>query len=453
MNLPNYFLADLPPETPITPTLLVEAAQTLRRNRNQYLLNRSTDSLISVLHELGQSWLNPEYPLRAMALDLAPAVTGFFRSTLSIGLDRFFGQLTIENLRRLIEQELGHDQRLDELVATDAERMAKRAAIARGPELVLHVTAGNVPNPALFSVVLGLLARSAQIVKCTTDTSLLTRLFAHSLYEIEPKLGACLEIAEWRGGNQDLENALFKEVDCVTITGSDDALAAVRQRLPAHVRFLGYGHRVSFGYVAKEALSVLNVPQLLAKAVDDSVAWNQLGCLSPHLLYVEHGGRVSAEQFAEMLALELEKRDATEPRGSVGVEVSALIATRRAFYEVRAAHSNETRLWSSKQSTAWTIVYEADPLFQTSCLHRFLYVKGVADLTEALHAAEPARGQVSTVGLAAAGDRARKLALEFARWGATRICPLGQMQNPPLFWRHDGRPTLGDLVTWTDWEQ
>ena len=44
-------------------------------------------------------------------------------------------------------------------------------------------------------------------------------------------------------------------------------------------------------------------------------------------------------------------------------------------------------------------------------------------------------------------------ATEWARWGATRICAIGQMQNPPLTWRHDGRPSLGDLVTWTDWEQ
>jgi hypothetical protein len=26
------------------------------------------------------------------------------------------------------------------------------------------------------------------------------------------------------------------------------------------------------------------------------------------------------------------------------------------------------------------------------------------------------------------------------------------MQIPPLLWRHDGRPSLGDLVTWTDYE-
>jgi hypothetical protein len=29
---------------------------------------------------------------------------------------------------------------------------------------------------------------------------------------------------------------------------------------------------------------------------------------------------------------------------------------------------------------------------------------------------------------------------------------LGRMQRPPLTWRQDGRPTLGDLVTWTGHE-
>jgi len=45
------------------------------------------------------------------------------------------------------------------------------------------------------------------------------------------------------------------------------------------------------------------------------------------------------------------------------------------------------------------------------------------------------------------------LALKFAHLGAKRICPLGEMQRPPLGWRHDGRPALGDLVTWCDWEK
>jgi len=98
------------------------------------------------------------------------------------------------------------------------------------------------------------------------------------------------------------------------------------------------------------------------------------------------------------------------------------------------------------------VVYEADPRFQLSCLHRFIYVKGVSDLKSVLENVDAVRGQVSTVGLAAPEERSRELALQLARWGVTRICPLGQMQNPPLLWRHDGRPSLGDLVAWTDFE-
>jgi hypothetical protein len=154
-----------------------------------------------------------------------------------------------------------------------------------------------------------------------------------------------------------------------------------------------------------------------------------------------------------MLAEELGKREQTEPRGELPPESAAVIASKRAFYEIRAAHSPETRHWSSENSTAWTVIYEADPRFQLSCLNRFIYVKGVANLTEALQNADAIKGKVSTVGLAATEEKLPELVTQLSHWGATRVCPLGRMQNPPLLWRHDGRPALGDLVTWTDWEQ
>ena len=152
-------------------------------------------------------------------------------------------------------------------------------------------------------------------------------------------------------------------------------------------------------------------------------------------------------------SVELEKRERTEPRGELPAELAAAIALRRGVYEVRAAHSPEsTQHWCSKGSTAWTVIYEADARFQMSCLNRFIYVKAVADLTMMLQGADDIRGKVSTVGIAVSDDKAPEIATQLARWGATRICPLGQMQNPPLLWRHDGRPALGDLVVWTDFE-
>src|SRR5262249_21611323 len=182
------------------------------------------------------------------------------------------------------------------------EHKAGRAALVRGPELLAHISGGVLPNPTLMNLILGSLGRAAQFVKCASGAAFIPRMFAHSLYDAEPKLGACLEIAEWKGGAEHLESALFAEADCVTATGADETLAAIRQKLPPKVRFLGYGHRVSFGYIEHEVLSGFGTKQVLARAADDVVAWDQLGCLSPHVIYVEHGGGVSAEQFAEMLA-------------------------------------------------------------------------------------------------------------------------------------------------------
>lgn len=453
MNPPDYFLADLPPEVALTPSTILEACQTLKRNREQFLAPRSTAQIIHVLSDTARQWLRDDYPFRRLALERGPEAAGLPRAILAVGLDAFFHELTRENLHALVEQDLGHAHRLDAFSVSEAERRLHTASLAHGPELLVHITAGNLPCPALMSVVLGLLARSAQFVKCAQSSSFLPRLFAHSLYEAEPKFGACLEIAEWPGGAAGLEEPLFAEADCVTATGSDDTLAAIHARLPRKTRFLGYGHRVSFAYIAGDALNPLERTRVIARAADDVVAWNQLGCLSPHVLYVQSGGATAAEFFAELLAEELTRREEASPRGSVSVDTSAVITLKRDFYRVRATASRETRLWHSAGSTAWTVVYEGDALFQLSCLNRFIYVKSVAKLDEALRSAEGVRGQVSTVGLAAPGPQMQELAGQLARWGVTRVCPLGRMQRPPLTWRHDGRPALADLVTWTNWEQ
>ena len=453
MNLPNYFLADLPPEATLSPSVVSEAAQTLKRNRAQFLPNRTTDSVIDLVAGVAAEWLDPGHPFRRLALEQGPALLRFSRATLERGLGAFFAELTADNLRDLVLQELGHARRLDGFCSSAAERETGRTALVFGPNLLVHVTPGNLPNPALMSIVVGLLVRSAQFVKCAQGASLIPRLFAHSIYEADHKLGACLELAEWPGGSVELESALFSEADCVTATGNDETLDSIRGRLPPGTRLLGYGHRVSFGYVAREALSSASARRAARDAAEDVAAWDQQGCLSPHVFYVEDGGALDAGQFAAMLAEELTRQEADSPRGELLVHESTTIALKRDFYGVRASASAETQLWASDGSTAWTVVYEADPRFQLSCLNRFVYVKRAVDLDDVLHHAELVRGQVSTVGLAAAGPREQEIATQLARWGVTRICRIGQMQRPPLTWRHDGRPALADLVTWSGWEQ
>lgn len=449
---PNYFLADLPPGATLTAPLITEACQTLRRNREKYLQRRSTASLVRTLNEVGQSWLEPDNPYRRYALEHGPAELGFSKATLARGLDSFFSHLNTEEMEALLVLELGHGKRLDSWSATKEERTANLTSLAIGPELITHITAGNIPNPTLMSMVLGLLTRSAQFVKCASGATLLPRLFAHSLYELDSKLGACLELAEWPGGEPQLEAALFAESDCVTATGADETLESIRSRLPGRTRFLPYGHQVSFGYVTREALDAGDPQSIAARAARDVSAWDQLGCLSPHVFYVEEDGKGSGERFATLLAGEMERLERIEPRGQLTPEASAAIASLRAVYDIRASHVPDTKHWRSEGSTAWTVVFETDPLFQVSCLNRFIYVKEIGGLTDAINGVDRLHGQVSTVGLAAVPHEQTAIVDRLARWGVSRVCPLGQMQNPPLTWRHDGRPPLGDLVRWVNWE-
>ena len=392
---------------------------------------------------MGRDWLEADYPFRRHVLQAGPEATGFSAALLAAGLDSFFRQLTAENLEGLLRQELGHARRLDGFFPGEHEPESNRVALARGPQLLAHIAPGNIPSAVMLNMVLGLLARSAQFVKCASGQAFLPRLFAHSLYEAEAKLGACLEVAEWPGGTENLEAALFAEADCVAATGSDETLAAIRQKLPGHVRLAGYGTRLSFGFVAKEALAGRHPETIAARAALDVAAWNQLGCLSPHVIYVEEGGNVGAEGFADLLAGQLEALEKTHPRGALAAREAAGIAARRSFYEVRAAHSPDTKMWVSSESTAWTVVLETEARFQVSCLNRFVYVKAVKDVNEALQGAEPVREKISTVGLAGSGARAAELAQQFARWGARRICPLGEMQNPRWAGGTTGGPPWG----------
>src|SRR5437899_2095141 len=103
MNLPNYFLADLPPEATLSAGLISEACQTLKRNRERYLVHRTTQASVAVLSSVAGFWVQADYPFRKLALEQGPMATGFARATLAKGLDNFFSQLTTENLHGLLE--------------------------------------------------------------------------------------------------------------------------------------------------------------------------------------------------------------------------------------------------------------------------------------------------------------------------------------------------------------
>ncbi len=451
MKLPNYFLADLPVEALVTPLLISDACHALRRNRARYMVDRTTAQMVKSISKIAAEWLVKDYPIRLETLLHGPSQTGFSLEVLTQGLDDYFSGITEQSLFGLIEQDLGHRERLDGMVTHGGEQSRLCAAMTNGPELMGHLTGGVLPNSTFTNIFLGLLLRSSQFVKCAQGTSFLPRMLAHSIYHTDHKLGACLEIAEWKGGTRSLEDALFQQLDCLTVTGSSETITNLRRTIPARLKLVGHGHQMSVGYIAAEVMTLQDTRELVRRVVYDVSAWDQLGCLSPQVIYVEKNGSVSPTMFAEFLAEELRTNESRIPRAPLEIAMSAKIASLRGFYEVRSV-TGSTQIWSSQGSTSWTVVYDPDSDVHPSCQHRFIFVKPIEGLEQMLQNLDPFRGQLSTVGLAVSSSKIQNAAQILARWGVTRICPLGQMQRPPISWRHDGQPALGELVTWTNLE-
>lgn len=453
LKLPDFFLVDLPTEVDLQPRLISEACDRLRDNGVRYLQPRTTSQIVHSLCNLADNWLDDEFPFRQKLIEEGGEKSGFSVEVLLDGMDRMFRTWTPDQFEFWLTQDFGHVERLDYLASSRNEARESKSSMAFGPGLITHITSGNLPVPAIMSIVSGLLVKSAQFVKCASHCSFVPRLFAHSLYQHDSKFGACLELAEWKGGRSDIEEILFTKSDVVSLSGSDKAVEDVRERVAGkRTRFLDYGHKVSFGFISRKAMSGLSLKRLVSDAARDVMQWDQHGCLSPHVFYVQQKGTVPPEKFAELLAEELERNRLAYPRADLSVQESATIRSRRSFYEIRSATARDTVPYFCQDGTDWSVVYEDEIRFQVSCGNRFIYVKGVGSLEEALHGAVPVQEKVSTVSLGASDDESDDLALEIAKWGAPRICAVGKMQDPPIHWRHDGRPALADLVTWTDWE-
>jgi hypothetical protein len=407
--------------------------------REQSLTRRSVRSILSSLDQVTQLWLDPSSEERQAAEAALPQETGLSAEMIRHALPLIFQEYRAERLEALLREELGDPNVLDIFIPSPGGR--RRAC---GPELITQVLAGNLPGAGLDGVIFALLVKSATLVKTSSSAPLLPTLFARTLARVDPELSACLTVVSWPRESLALEKIAFSRADVVLAAGSEASLAAIRP----HVRgqFIGYGHKLSFLVIGKEALAEA---QLLAQAAAYDVAlFDQQGCLSPQLVYVEEGGQVSPQEFAALLARQLEYWQKTLPRGVVPAEASVAIRRLRDEAEWQALAGKDVALYTSPSGTTWTVIYEADPGFVPSPLYRTVRVKPLASFADLEPLLTSWRPYLEAVGVAITPDLSPGAREHLSRLGVSRICQIGAMQTPPLSWRHGGRPRIADLVRW-----
>ncbi len=413
--------------------------------RARILANRTTDSVIRALAEAAQSWLPADSHWRQQAIEEAPATSGFSREMVSESIDLVFASLTSDALGELVDRELGNRRVLDEFSLHGRVRTR-----ATGPRLITHILAGNIPAPGIVSICCGLLLRSANLVKVATGDPLFPWLFVESIRAVDPELAECATTLWWPANDMKALQAALQPAGAVIAYGDDNTVKLIRDLTPPASHFLGYGHKVSCAVVAREALTLDALPSLAENVAFDVSVYDQHGCLSPHMIFVEEGGQAGPRRFAAALAEAMSIYHARVPSGRLSIEAAAQVANLRAGYEFRAQTDRRVAVWTSPNPNDWCVIYEDEPSFTPSCLNRLVFVKPTDGYKRVLNSIQRFASSISCVGVAPLNERAIGFTNELAEVGVHRVCPLGQMQRPPITWHHDGRPNLAELVRWTD---
>jgi hypothetical protein len=317
---------------------------------------------------------------------------------------------------------------------------------AFGPDLLVHSWAGNVPALPLWSLVCGLLVKAGNIGKLPSAEPYFAGLFARLLAEVHPPLAECLAIVWWKGGEPEPAASLFAEADTVLAYGSNAAVDQVRRQLPITTRFLPYGHKLGFGLIARAALDSQRAPATARLAAHDIVRYEQQGCYSPHVFYVERGGTVGPREFAQYLAGELASLQRRFPRRALALEDGAAIAGWRQLAELQSLSAAGAELLGG-DAAAWAVAYADQPQsLAPTAGNRSIQVIAVDRLDDVIPQIAPHASFLQTAGVAAEPGELFRLAALLGGAGVTRIAAIGAMTAPEAGWHHDGRFNLLDLV-------
>ena len=434
----------------LTAAQMQALADRVREASNRHLRRMPVAEIIDAIDRAIARLLDRNDPYRQQAEVWLPVVSGYDADMVRLGLTGFFKTFRAAQLRRFVAEDFANPAVLDGF-----QPAPKGGAVrAFGPDLLVHSWAGNVPALSLWSLVCGLLVKAANIGKLASAEPLFAGWFARLLAEVHPPLADCLAVVWWSGAGGDEADALYAQADTVLAYGGNQTLDALRKRLPVTTRFLPHGHKLGFGLIGKAALDTHKAPAVARLAAWDVMRYDQQGCYSPHVFYVERGGPISPRAFADYLAAELANLQRRFARRPLDLEEGAAIAKWQQSVEWREPSADGVDLLIGPTDAAWSVAYSdsLQPLAPTA-LYRTIAVVAVNSLEAVVPVVAAQRDFLQTAGIATSPEELYHLANLLGAAGVTRISAIGNMSMPEAGWHHDGRFNLIDLVRMTEIEQ
>jgi hypothetical protein len=437
----------------LTATQYEELAEHVQTIGKEQLQRTPLADIVKAIDQVVVGLLDTNSPIMKHALEILPKVTGFDPEMMKLTLHSYLQTFKLIGLKRFLAQDFSNPQVLEEFVPN------VRGGFTRAvpPSLTLHSWSGNVPALGLWSLISALLVKSPSIGKVASAEPLFVSWFVRLLVQVLPQIKDALAIVWWRGGEHDSCQPLLNAAQLVLAYGSDSSLQSLKSRLPATTRFLGYGHKLSFALLSKSSMNRALSADCVSKAAWDVVAHDKGGCYSPHMFYVQKGGAISPQEFAQRLLTELKTQSFRFPGSVSNLSEKATQEHWLQSQRYQAIHSKALEVLGTKLSTElkeqpWVVIHNDVVDLAPSPSKRFVQVVAFENWSEVLISLAKARPYLQTVGVALSTSELSEVTPLLAQAGVTRITAIGSMTAPEAGWHHDGRFGLADLVNMVDLE-
>ncbi|MDP1566508.1 MAG: acyl-CoA reductase, partial [Polaromonas sp.] len=135
---------------------IVALTQRVRSASRSYLKSLTIAQIVDTIDKAIHRLLDPQDPWRRKADSVLPRVTGYDAEMVRLGLSGYLKTFRKPQLLRFLAEDFGNPQGLDDFVPRPKGGFSK----AFGPDVAVHVWAGNVPGLCLWSLISGLLVKS-----------------------------------------------------------------------------------------------------------------------------------------------------------------------------------------------------------------------------------------------------------------------------------------------------
>ncbi|KYC45831.1 MAG: Acyl-CoA reductase (LuxC) [Candidatus Methanofastidiosum methylothiophilum] len=439
----------------------------LKENRKKYLADMPFSEIARTYGEVSRTWSDNNYEKKKIALELLPLLTNLspeliefyqfrsiykinektinFLSNLNLPPEVFKNFTPIEGTNTFVRAYAGFRDKI---------ALKRISQYTQELELVTYITPSNVPGfIESLGIFIASIVKASGLIKTPSVQPLFAPLYAESVSEKSKEIGETIAVVPWAGGDQSIEDVIFRNSNVVSVVSSTQTAMSVKNRVDElnaggnTIKGCYHGGKFGVELIGREMANT----DVAGLAAIDGIGYEGYMCGSPAFgFFVEEGGELSPIEFAEALASEMEKISRSIPQTNFfrklrEVKIGEILS--------RPEFDGGQKIFSSSEHN-FAVIYESNFNLNPIGQNRLIRVFGVKSLEDVIERMKPWKDYLQTAGVAIGNNRLQKLSELMGKTGFSNIRVAGTVALPRLGEAWDGNyPVyeffIPDKIHWT----